>query len=269
MALGGRLQGEHRSPRRPALAHDDADRHRGRRPHRPLLERLHGGRGRGAAVLRLHGVLRLLDADARDGRQPAAAARRLGARRPRVVPPDRLLPRPPQRDRRREEGVRDQHRRRRGDGARPLSRDRQGREPRLRHRLRRGAERPAVGHRRHAARPRPPRRRRREVRADPAPHLAPGRDGGTDAGLRAHPRGDDGHRRRLPHLPHASHLPGRARHPAPRGDPRAGHASCGGGDRARPVGHQARHRVLDDEPDRVHVRRRGDRRVPVRDVPPV
>ena len=109
MALGGRLQGGHRAPGRPALAHDDADRHRGRRPHRPLLERLHGRRGRGAAVLRLHGVLRLLDADARDGRQPAAAARRLGPRRPRVVPPDRLLPRPPQRDRRREEGVRDQH----------------------------------------------------------------------------------------------------------------------------------------------------------------
>ena len=96
----------------------------------------------------------------------------------------------------------------------------------------------------------------------------PRRDGGTDAGLRPHPRGDDGHRRRLPHLPHASHLPGSARHPAPRGDPRAGHASCGGRDRARPVGHQARHRLLDDEPDRLHVRRRGHRRVPVRDVPP-
>ena len=63
-------------------------------------------------------------------------------------------------------------------------------------------------------------------------------------------------------------LPGRARHPAPRGDPRAGHASRGGRDRARPVGHQARDRLLDDEPDRLHVRRRGHRRVPVRDVPP-
>ena len=31
--------------------------------------------------------------------------------------------------------------------------------------------------------------------------------------------------------------------------------------RARAVGHQARDRVLDDEPDRLHVRRRGDRRV--------
>ena len=31
----------------------------------------------------------------------------------------------------------------------------------------------------------------------------PGRDGGTDAGQRADPRGDDGHRRRLPDRPHA------------------------------------------------------------------
>ena len=51
------------------------------------------GRRRGAALLRLHGALRLLDADARDGRQPAAAARRLGPRRARLVPADRLLPR--------------------------------------------------------------------------------------------------------------------------------------------------------------------------------
>ena len=43
-----------------------------------------------------------------------------------------------------------------------------------------------------------PRRRVREVRPDTAPHLAPGRDGGPDAGLRADPRGDDGHRGRLP-----------------------------------------------------------------------
>ena len=47
------------------------------------------------------------------------------------------------------------------------------------------------------------RRRVREVRADPAAHLAPGRDGGPDAGLRPDPRGDDGHRRRLPDRAHA------------------------------------------------------------------
>ena len=47
------------------------------------------------------------------------------------------------------------------------------------------------------------RRRLREVRAGPAAHLAPGRDGGPDAGLRAHPRRDDGHGRRLPDRAHA------------------------------------------------------------------
>ena len=35
-------------------------------------------------------------------------------------------------------------------------------------------------------------RRHGQVRADSAVRLAPGRDGGPDAGLRAHPRGDDG-----------------------------------------------------------------------------
>ena len=42
------------------------------------------------------------------------------------------------------------------------------------------------------------RRRLRQVRAGPAAHLAPGRDGGPDAGLGADPRRHDGHRRRLP-----------------------------------------------------------------------
>ena len=41
------------------------------------------------------------------------------------------------------------------------------------------------------------RRRDGQERAAPALRLAPGRDGGPDAGLRPHPRGDDGHRRRL------------------------------------------------------------------------
>ena len=57
-------------------------------------------------------------------RQPAAAARRLGPRRPRLVPPDRLLPRAPRGDRRREEGVRHERGRRRGDGAGLLPADR-------------------------------------------------------------------------------------------------------------------------------------------------
>ena len=43
----------------------------------------------------------------------------------------------------------------------------------------------------------------REVGPAAAPHLAPGRDGGPHPGLRADPRGDDGHRRRLPDRAHA------------------------------------------------------------------
>ena len=79
--------------RRPALDLHDADRLRGRRADRRLLDRLHGRRGRGAPLLRVHGALRLLDAPARPGREPAAAPRRLGARRPELLPADRLPPR--------------------------------------------------------------------------------------------------------------------------------------------------------------------------------
>ena len=46
-------------------------------------------------------------------------------------------------------------------------------------------------------------RRVRQVRAGAAAHLAPGRDGGPDAGLRPDPRGDDGDRGRLPDRAHA------------------------------------------------------------------
>ena len=62
----------------------------------------------------------------------------------------------------------------------------------------------AQGRRRpHRGLPAAARRRVRQVRADPAAHLAAGRDGGPDAGLGADPRRDDGHRRRLPHRAHA------------------------------------------------------------------
>ena len=46
-------------------------------------------------------------------------------------------------------------------------------------------------------------RRVREVRAGPAAHLAPGRHGGPDAGLRPDPRRDDGDRGRVPDRPPA------------------------------------------------------------------
>ena len=53
-------------------------------------------------------------------------------------------------------------------------------------------------------------RRVRQVRPGPAAHLAPGRHGGPDAGLRPDPRGDDGHRRRLPDRAPAPALRARA-----------------------------------------------------------
>ena len=187
--------------RRPAQRDDDADRRRRRRPDRRLLGRLHGGRGRGAPLLRLHVAVRLLDAAARAGRQPAAAARRLGHGRPLELPADRLLPVQGIGGRGRQEGVRDERVRRRDDGARALPADPAHRPARLRRRVRRLAARRRG---REPDRARPARRRGREVRADPAPHLASRRDGGPDAGQRPHPRGHDGHGRRLPDRAHAT-----------------------------------------------------------------
>ena len=48
-------------------------------------------------------------------------------------------------------------------------------------------------------------RRRRQVRAAAALRVAARRDGGPDAGVGAHPRGDDGDRGRLPDVPHQPH----------------------------------------------------------------
>ena len=62
------------------------------------------------------------------------------------------------------------------------------------------------------------RRRVREVRADPAAHLAARRDGRPDAGQRADPRRDDGDRRRLPDRAHAPAVRTRARRPGRRRD---------------------------------------------------
>jgi hypothetical protein len=77
-------------PRR-ALRRDDAHRDRGRRSDPSLLGRLHG-RGRGLrALLHLHEPVPALDADTGAGRQPAPDVRRLGGRRPVLVPVDRVL----------------------------------------------------------------------------------------------------------------------------------------------------------------------------------
>ena len=55
---------------------------------------------------------------------------------------------------------------------------------------------------------------------------------------------------------------------APRGDPRRDHPPRRRSDRPRAVGHQARHRLLDDVADRLHVRRSRNRRLRLRDLPP-
>ena len=111
-------------------------------------------------------------------------------------------------------------------------------------------------------------RSRREVCPAPAPDLAPGCDGGPDAGQRSHPRSDDGHGGRLPARAHRPDLRAARAHPGARGRHRRGDARDGGADRARPGRHQARDRLLDDVPDRLHVPRRGPRRVRELDVPP-
>ena len=73
------------------------------------------------------------------GREPAAAARRLGPRRPLVLPADRLLARAAERGRRGQEGVRDERGRRRHLRARALPADREDGHARLRDGLRGGA----------------------------------------------------------------------------------------------------------------------------------
>ena len=74
-------------------------------------------------------------------------------------------------------------------------------------------------------RARPARRRGREVGAAAAADVAAGRDGGPDAGQRAHPRRDDGHRRRLPDRPHACDLRAGARR-SPTSPPGSAPARC-------------------------------------------
>ncbi len=74
-----------------------ADRgHAGRRhdrlqPRPPLQLGLYGGGSEPAALLRLSVAVHLRDADAGDGRQPRPDVLRLGRRRPRFLPADRLL----------------------------------------------------------------------------------------------------------------------------------------------------------------------------------
>ena len=77
------------------------------------------------------------------------------------------------------------------------------------------------------ARPAAPARRVRQVRAGAAPGVAARRDGGPDPGLGPDPRGDHGHRRRLPRRPVQLHLRPHARSRRPRSSSSPPSRSCG------------------------------------------
>ncbi len=191
--------------RRLVAAHRHADRGDARRrQHRVvarahLLDRLHGARPAPAALLRLSLVLHLRHADAGDGEQPRADVLRLGGRRPRLLPPDRLLVRPPLGECRGDQGLRGQPRRRLRLRARHFRRLLSLRLDRPRHDLRQrvgggGEEGRRPQHLRLCARwARRDHRRRAaslhgrdgKIRAGAAPHLASRRHGRPDAGLRA------------------------------------------------------------------------------------
>ena len=112
-------------------------------------------------------------------------------------------------------------------------------------------------------------RRLRQVGAARPAHLAAGRDGRPDAGLRADPCGDHGDRGRLPG---GAHVAGdriradRARHRHRR---RRLHRDLRRDHRLRAERHQADHRLLDLLAARLHVLRRRRRRLPGGDLPPL
>ena len=101
---------------------------------------------------------------------------------------------------RREEGVRRQPHRRPRPDHRARAHVRDLRRGRLRDRAQRRGRQRQPGHA-HRDRAHAPAGRLRQVGAVPAAVLARRRDGRPDAGLRAHPRRDHGHRRRLPDRP--------------------------------------------------------------------
>ena len=108
-----------------------------------------------------------------------------------------------------------------------------------------------------------------QVGATPSAYLAAGRDGRPDAGQRAHPRRDDGDRRRVHGLPPVADV-----RTSPDGDARR-HLGwrcdlhfCGDG-RLRAERHQAGHRLFDLLAARLHVLRRRRWRLRRGDVPPL
>ncbi len=110
------------------------------------------------------------------------------------------------------------------------------------------------------------RRGDREVGAGAAPRLAPRRDGRPHAGLRADPRRDDGHGRRLPRRPERAAVRG-SRGRAHGGPDRRARDGAVRGDMCPCAGrHQAGPRVLHGQPARVHVHGSGHALLHGRDV---
>ena len=191
--------GRHGLHARRAERADAHGHHRCRLPHPCVQRRLHGARHRIRPLLQLHELLHLLDVDARARRRPGDPHHRLGTGRVEQLPVDRLLARP---SNRRSGGSKSLHhagdrRRCPGDRRVPDRAEHAHAQPAQHLRAHAGiSRRRGAGHRRlRAAR----HRRIRQERAVPAAHMAAGRDGGPDAGFRAHPCRDHGHRRRLPH----------------------------------------------------------------------
>ena len=115
---------------------DAGGRQHGVVPRAHLLDRLHASRPASAALLRLSVAVHLRHADAGDVRQSGADVLRLGGRRPRLLPADRLLVSQAVRQRGGDQGIRRQPRRRFWFRARHFRRVRAVRLGQFRHHLR-------------------------------------------------------------------------------------------------------------------------------------
>ena len=183
---------------------------------------------------------------------------------PLLVPADRLLVPEEVGVRRRQEGVHRQPHRRLRVHARRAAALRRGsaRSTSRRSRARSSALAPGddvrhdLAH--HAA---AVRRRDRQVGADSALRLAARRDGRPDAGVGAHPRGDDGDGRRVHDRAQRRAVQPCAADADDRRGHRRGDGAHGRHDRPRAERHQARAGVLDRVAARLHVPGDGRRRV--------
>ena len=137
------------------------------------------------------------DADPDPREQLSRDVHRMGRRRALLVPAHRLLLRDRLRARRRQESVHRQPHRRLRLSRRDVPDVRVLRQRRLRAGVDDGGKGKPRAVAAHVDLPAAVPRRVRQVRADSSLHLVARRDGGSDAGLRPHPRRDDGHGRRV------------------------------------------------------------------------